>query len=83
MKTTVELPDALFRSVKAAAAQRNTTLKELFIHALQREVAADTSKPDSLPFDVDELGLPMLHNQNKPVSSALVNSLRDDEDALS
>ena len=81
MKTTVELPDALFRSAKAAAARRNTTLKELFIHALKREVATETDSKPSLTFEVDELGLPVLLNQNKPVSIDLVNTLRDEEDA--
>jgi predicted DNA-binding ribbon-helix-helix protein len=79
MKTTVELPDALFHSVKETAARRKTTLKELFIHALKREVANDMNASSSLPFDVDELGLPILHNQTKTVSIDLVNSLRDDD----
>lgn len=81
MKTTIELPDTLFRLVKTTAARRNTTLKELIIHALKREVAAES--PSSLPFDVDELGLPVLRNQNKSVSIDLVNSLRDEEDLIS
>ena len=78
MKTTVELPDALFRSLKETAARRNTTLKEIFIHALKREVASDAET--NLPFEIDELGLPILLNQKKPVSIELVNALRDDEE---
>ncbi len=80
MKTTVELPDALFHSVKAAATRRNTTLKKLFIHALKREVATETQTDESLPFEVDEIGLPILLNQNKPVSIDLVDALVEEDD---
>lgn len=79
MKTTVELPDALFQTIKETAARRKTTLKELFIHALKREVESEKGSFSSRPFDVDELGLPILHNQTKTVSIDLINSLREDE----
>ena len=82
MKITVELPDSLFRSVKAVAAKRNTTLKELFIHALKRELIHEADSKPSLTFEVDELGLPLLFNQNKTVSIDLVNTLRDEEDLI-
>ena len=43
MRTTVDLPDALFRRTKAAAALRGSTLKELIIHAIEREVTGDAA----------------------------------------
>jgi hypothetical protein len=39
MKTTLELPDVLFRKAKATAAGRGQTLKEFFIEALQDKLA--------------------------------------------
>tara|TARA_R110002049_G_scaffold90442_1_gene226729 strand:- start:849 stop:1115 length:267 start_codon:yes stop_codon:yes gene_type:complete len=36
MKTTIDLPDDVFRKAKVFAAERRTTLKEVFIQALQR-----------------------------------------------
>jgi hypothetical protein len=39
MKTTLELPDALLRRAKIAAAQMDTTLKDLMTRALERELA--------------------------------------------
>lgn len=36
MRTTIELPDPLFRSARAAALERGVTLKELFTEALDR-----------------------------------------------
>ncbi len=39
MRTTVDLPDPLFRQVKSAAALRGSSLKEFVQEALQRAVA--------------------------------------------
>jgi hypothetical protein len=39
MKTTLEIPDALFRRVKAKAAVRGQTLKEFVNEALQEKLA--------------------------------------------
>ncbi|MBI2893200.1 MAG: hypothetical protein HYY06_06575 [Deltaproteobacteria bacterium] len=36
MKTTIELPDRLFRSAKAAAAARGVSLKQYFTEAVER-----------------------------------------------
>lgn len=38
MRTTVEIPDDLFREVKARAARSGTTLKAMIIEALVRHV---------------------------------------------
>ncbi len=38
MRTTVEIPDELFRRAKQLALSRETTLKELVICALRREI---------------------------------------------
>ncbi len=39
MKTTLELPDALFRRAKSAAAQRGIALRELVTEALSEKLA--------------------------------------------
>jgi metal-responsive CopG/Arc/MetJ family transcriptional regulator len=41
MRTTVDLPDALFRQVKSVAALRGSTLKEFIQDALQQAVTSD------------------------------------------
>ncbi len=40
VKTTIEIPDPLFRRVKATAAQRGQSLKALVTEALQEKLAA-------------------------------------------
>ena len=44
MKTTVEIPDPLFRRAKSKAAERGQTLKEFMTEALQEKLA--TNKGD-------------------------------------
>lgn len=39
MRTTIDLPDTLFRKAKATAALRGSTMKELVVRAVEREVA--------------------------------------------
>jgi hypothetical protein len=42
MRTTIEIPDDLFRRAKATAALSGSTLKDLVIRALEREFAKQT-----------------------------------------
>ncbi len=43
MKTTIEIPDPLFRKAKSKAAERDQTLKELVAEALREKLAASAS----------------------------------------
>ena len=45
MKTTLELPDPLFRKAKATAAERGQSLKEFVTDALRDKLAAATRRP--------------------------------------
>lgn len=47
MKTTIEIPDLLFRKAKSKAAENGQTLKELVTQALQEKLAHDISKAQS------------------------------------
>lgn len=42
MKTTIEIPDPLFRKAKSSAAERGQTLKEFVTDALQEKLTAQT-----------------------------------------
>jgi hypothetical protein len=42
MKTTLEIPDLLFRKAKSRAAERGQTLKQLVTEALQEKLAVNT-----------------------------------------
>jgi hypothetical protein len=45
VKTTIELPDPLFRRAKAAAAERGRTLKDFFAEALQERLVRVQQAP--------------------------------------
>jgi hypothetical protein len=47
MKTTIEIPDVLFRKVKSKAAERSQTLKEFVSEALQDKLTSrkNTGRP--------------------------------------
>jgi hypothetical protein len=49
MRTTIEIPDDLFRRTKATAALRGSTMKDLIIHALEREFAKHTEYKKGRP----------------------------------
>ena len=49
VKTTLEIPDALFRKAKAKAAERGVTLKTWITEALQEKLAAKKGAPPEEP----------------------------------
>jgi len=50
MKTTLELPDELFRSAKARAAQEGVSLKEYVTLALREKLGQTTGHRDKKPW---------------------------------
>lgn len=42
MRTTIDMPDTLFRKTKAVAALRGSSMKDLIIQAVEREVTNPT-----------------------------------------
>jgi hypothetical protein len=46
VKTTIELPDQLFREAKATAARRGTALKQFVQEALQEKLAREEGTSD-------------------------------------
>jgi hypothetical protein len=66
VKTTVEIPDGLFRQAKAAAAQQGIPLKDLFTGALREQLrrGATGGTPEK-PWMRAFGGLRQFHRQNK------------------
>ena len=58
MRTTIDLPDPLFRKMKAAAALRGTTLKGFVEGAVERELEARPRKQH-------RVRLPLIHAKEK------------------
>ena len=49
MKTTIEMPDDLFRKAKAVAALRGQSLKQWLTDLLQKEIGVASMAPESAP----------------------------------
>ena len=82
MKTTLELPDDLFREAKATAAKRRTTLKSLFTRALERELRREQSAQDADFFEIDEDGWPVLKrpaSDTTVITEEFIDKLRESE----
>ena len=59
MRTTIDLPDHLFRRTKALAAVRGSSMKELVVRAVEREVNVEGSAAAGSP--PRRVKLPLLH----------------------
>ena len=66
MKTTIDMPDAIFERTKIAAAQRRTTIKRLVIEGLER--ALEETAPRSVPLDALARLRSGYHLGGKPLS---------------
>ncbi len=49
MKTTIDIPDPLFRKAKATAAERGQSLKDLVAEALRDKLGRDGQAPTGQP----------------------------------
>ena len=73
MKTTIEIPDPLFRKAKSKAAENGQTLKELVTEALQEKLAGTSgAAPGGEPRWMTGFGkLRRLHRETKRVQARI------------
>lgn len=83
MKTTVELPDTLFRRAKAVAAEEGKSLKDFFKEAIQDRLRRPVTGQNSpKQWEAAFGGLRALHRENiriNRVISAEFESIDEDE----
>ena len=74
VKTTIELPDALFRKAKAAAAERGESLKHFFTEAVSDRLRRQ-SDPGNLvkPWESAFGGLRDLHKESKRIDKVIAD----------
>jgi len=72
MRTTVDLPDPLFRQIKAEAALRGMKLREFIMYSLERTLTERSAKPKS-----HRVTLPLIRGDGK----RLINPTREQLDA--
>lgn len=80
MKTTLEIPDALFRRAKVAASRRHVSFRMLVSTALERELSAPEVSGEVTPVvTYDEDGLPCLPVRGATVNDAIIRRIREAE----
>ncbi len=82
MKTTVELPDDLYRKVKSEAALQGKTVKSFFLEAVQSKLAQASSSVPVVQLDrekQDEPGWRAVFGAADPEAIAEVQSIIDEE----
>jgi hypothetical protein len=88
MKTTIDIPEPLYRDAKIGAVKRGTSLRRLVLRALERELYAkpesvgERATPRRKRFREDETGWPVLRSTSKKatiVTRDIVEKLRDEE----
>ena len=47
MKTTIDIPDLLYRQAKIRAVEQRTSLKDILLRALERELRTGSQSPES------------------------------------
>ena len=74
VRTTIEVPDPIFREMKAAAARQGRSLKEFVLRALEREVAEARQGEGKR----HEVTLPLVRSKRPGVLRSLTNAEIDD-----
>jgi hypothetical protein len=82
VKTTIDIPDVLYRRAKIKAAQRGTSLKQLVLDSLEQSLGLrpPPAKAEKADFDVNEIGFPVYRRRGKGVvTDDFLNELREQE----
>jgi hypothetical protein len=83
MKTTVEIPDSLFRQAKATAAQQGTSLKDFLTEAVREQLRRKAAVPNlDKPWMRAFGGLRDLHRETKRLDRVIQQEFEriDDEE---
>ena len=84
MRTSLEIPDPVFRAAKRLALERNTTLKNLVTEGLQRLLEASGERQSSMA--PDSRRLPKVRPEGEgtyPMSNADIDAILAEEEAAS
>jgi len=71
MKTTIEIPDPLFRRAKAQAAERGQSLKAFVGEALQEKLGAGRSSPTEPEWMAGFGKLRRLHKETQAIQARI------------
>jgi len=76
MRTTIDIPDEMYRELKVKAATEGQTVREIALRGIQRELEEGEKRP------VQKLKLPLIHS-SRPGTLELTNEQIDELTAFS
>ena len=83
MKTTIDIPEPLYRQVKLQAIHRGVSLRELVIGALEKGLLPTPTRPaGTRHFEIDPSGVPLLRRAAEDctvVTEEFLGQLREQE----
>ena len=86
MKTTIDIPEPLYRKIKIRAAEQGVSLRELVVKAVERDYfgASEPAMPSIVAENgtcyMDDSGIPVLRRRDAVVvTDEAVNQLRERE----
>ncbi len=81
MKTTLEIPESLFRKAKIRAAEEGISFKSLVITALEHTLESEPAfASEKISYEANSHGWPILpKTKGKKVTNDWVDSLRNEE----
>jgi hypothetical protein len=82
VKTTVEVPDALFRQAKAVAAQQGLSLRDFFTQALRERLRRTAGGSEEKPWMRAFGGLREVHRETRRLERVVAQEFErtDDEE---
>jgi hypothetical protein len=78
MKTSLIIPDALYRQLKRRAADRKTTISELVTEYLRKGLAEKPGKKPLLPLPTFDLGRPLVNIADRSALHEAMDRERDE-----
>ena len=75
MRTSIEIPDHLFKKLKIKVVEKNTTMKAFLINLVERELET-TSIPN--PKVYKTLVIKSLRNKGKEFKNSIIDKMRED-----
>ena len=75
MRTSIEIPDHLFKKLKIKVVEKNTTMKAFLINLVERELET-TSIPN--PKVYKNLVIKSLRNKGKEFKNSIIDKMRED-----
>lgn len=81
VKTTIDIPEALYRKAKIRAAKSGSTLRDLVVGALETSLNSSPKLTESTPrFRKGQMGFPILPSRKgEVVTDELINRIREEE----